>query len=138
MLAADRAAILGPQHADTIDTRENIGKTLAWQGHWTEAGMEWHQVAVLRERTLGDRHPDTLRARQLTAYAAGHLARQRGNRGRRLSAVTCLRQVLEIQEHVRGNDHKETLETRALLAALRGKTLNGFLWPEDLPRHAGG
>jgi hypothetical protein len=47
-LTADRAAVLGSRHPDTLDTRENVGKALAWQGNWEQAGHEWSQLAALR------------------------------------------------------------------------------------------
>jgi hypothetical protein len=137
LLAADRAKIIGSHHADTLDTRENIGKTLAWQQNWAAAELEWSQLAALRAATLGEKNPDTLRTRQLAAYAADLLARATGERGGRRAAATLLRQVLDAQVDVRGEDHKETRETRALLAVLEGKPCRGLQWPEDLPQPAG-
>ncbi|HEX6509376.1 MAG TPA: tetratricopeptide repeat protein, partial [Chloroflexota bacterium] len=133
-LAADRAALLGLEHADTLDTWENIGKALAWQGRWADAESVWRWLAERRERTLGEKHPDTLRACQIAAYATGFLAR---NRSGRRNAITALERIHKIQIYARGKDHKETQETLALLAELRGKRLTDLLWPEDLPQPEG-
>jgi tetratricopeptide (TPR) repeat protein len=133
-LTADRAGLLSPTHADTLDTRENIGKCLAWQGKWAQARNEWTQLAVLRTAALGHRHPDTLGTRQLAAFAAGLLARQCGNRADRRQAAADLQEVLDAQIDVRGEDHLETRETRALLTNLDGKPRPGSTWPEDLPQ----
>jgi tetratricopeptide (TPR) repeat protein len=133
-LTADRAQVLGPYHADTLDTRENIGKALAWQGRWAEAERELDQLTALRSAALGERNADTLRTRQLAAYAAGRLARQGGNRATRRRAIAVLREILDAQIDVCGEDHRETRETRALLADLDGKPRHGSSWPEDLPQ----
>jgi tetratricopeptide (TPR) repeat protein len=135
-LARDRARKLEPDHADTLDTRENIGKALAWQGNWAASEIEWKELARQRAAHLGQKHPDTLRTRQLAAYAAGLLAREAGNRAARRRAITALKEVLDVQVDVRGNDHKETRETRALLADLEGKSRPESRWPEDLPQPA--
>lgn len=135
-LAADRAGLLGSTHADTLDTRENIGKSLAWQGNWAEAAREWNRLAALRAEVLGDRNPDTLRTCQLAAYATGILARETGNRDSRRRAATALREVLDAQTDIRGEEHKETQETRALLTELDAKPRPGSTWPEDLPQLA--
>jgi tetratricopeptide (TPR) repeat protein len=133
-LTADRAALLGPAHPDTLDTRENIGKCLAWQGKWAQAKDEWARLAALRTTALGARNPDTLRTRQLAAYATGLLARQSGNRATRRRATTDLREILRTQTDVRGDDHQETRETRALLTGLDGRIRPRSTWPEDLPQ----
>jgi hypothetical protein len=132
-LTADRAGVLGLYHPDTLDTRENIGKALAWQDRWAEAEREWDQLTALRSAALGEKNPDTLRARQLAAYAAGRLAREDGNRADRRRAIAVLREILDAQIDVRGDDHRETRETRALLADLEGKPRTESEWPEDLP-----
>jgi tetratricopeptide (TPR) repeat protein len=132
-LMEDRAGVLGFYHADTLDTRENIGKAMAWQDRWAEAGREWDQLTALRSAALGERNPDTLRTRQLAAYTAGRLARENGNRADRRRAIAVLLEILDAQVDVRGEDHRETRETRALLADLDGKPRPKSTWPEDLP-----
>jgi tetratricopeptide (TPR) repeat protein len=137
-LATDRARLLRPDHADTLDTRENIGKALAWQGQWARARREWAQLAVLRTDVLGPRNPDTLRTRQLAAYATGILARESASPNDQRQATTDLEEILDTQIDVRGENHQETRETRALLTNLDGKHRPGSTWPEDLPQPPSG
>jgi hypothetical protein len=133
-LLTDRVEVLGPDHPDALDVRYNIGKALAWQGKWTAAEAEWHHTAADRAQALGRLHPDTLLARQLELYAGGYRAWQSGDRSGRRIAVTGLEMVLSVQQDKRGEDHRETLDTRALLTALRGYYSPEMIWPEDLPR----
>jgi hypothetical protein len=133
-LVTDREEILGPDHPDTLDARFDIGKALAWQGKWAAAENEWRHNTSDRAQALGEHHPDTLLARQLQLYAGGYQAWQGGDRRARRIAVAGLEMVLSTQREKRGDDHRETIETRALLAALRGDYSPGMMWPEDLPR----
>jgi tetratricopeptide (TPR) repeat protein len=133
-LVTDREEVLGPEHPDTLDARYNIGKALAWQGKWAAAENEWRHTTSDRAQALGDHHPDTLLARQLQFYAAGYQAWQSGDRRARRIVVAGLEMVLSAQREKRGDDHRETIETRALLAALRGDYSPDMMWPEDLPR----
>ena len=133
-LVTDREEALGPDHPDTLDARYNIGKALAWQAKWAAAENEWRHTTSDRAQALGEHHPDTLLARQLQLYAGGYQAWRSGDRRARRIAVAGLEMVLSIQREKRGDDHRETLETRALLAALRGDYSPGMMWPEDIPR----
>jgi hypothetical protein len=133
-LVTDREEVLGPEHPDTLDARFDIGKALAWQGKWTAAENEWRHNTSDRAQALGEHHPDTLLSRQLMLYAGGYQAWQSGDGRARRIAVGGLEAVLSIQREKRGDGHRETIETRALLAALRGDYSPGMMWPEDLPR----
>ncbi len=133
-LVTDREEVLGPDHPDTLDARYNIGKALAWQGKWTAAENQWRHTTSDRAQALGEHHPDTLLARQLQLYAGGYQAWQSDDRRARRIAVAGLEMVLSAQREKRGDDHRETIETRALLAALRGDYSPDMMWPEDLPR----
>lgn len=133
-LATDREEVLGPDHPDALDAMYNIGKALAWQGKWAAAENEWRRTASDRAQALSDHHPDTLLARQLQLYAGGFQAWQSGDRRGCRTAVAGLEVVLSVQREKRGDDHRETIETRALLTALRGDYSPDMMWPEDLPR----
>ena len=133
-LIIDRQETLGPDHPDTLDARHSMAKTLAWQGaRWTAAETEWRRAAADRERALGARHPDTLLSHQLEYYACGYRAWQNSDREALHAAIARLEEVLRVQRDVRG-DHRDTLETRALLTALAGDYSAGMPWPEDLPK----
>ncbi len=129
-LVIDREEILGPDHPDTLDAG-TVG------GHLVQARAaehESHHTKTDRAKALGELHPDTLLARQLEHYANGYQAWQAGDRRSRRSAIAGLETVLAVQREKRGGNHRETLETRALLTALRGEYSPGMMWPEDLPR----
>lgn len=132
-LIIDREETLGPDHPDTLDARHTMAKTLAWQARWTAAETEWRRAAADRERALGAHHPDTLLSRQLEYYAGGYRAWQNSDREALHAAIARLEEVLRVQRDVRG-DHRDTLETRALLTALAGDYSAGMPWPEDLPK----
>lgn len=53
---------LGPEHPDTLATRNNLANALSHQGKYAEAETEYHAVLALKEKVLGPEHPDTLRA----------------------------------------------------------------------------
>jgi hypothetical protein len=133
-LVTDREEVLGPYHPDTLDARFDIGKALVWQGKWSAAENEWRHNAADKAQALGEHHPDTLLARQLRFYADGYQAWQSGDRRARRLAADGLEEVLSRQREKRGRDHRETRETEALLAALRGHYSADMPWPEDLPR----
>jgi hypothetical protein len=133
-LVTDREEVLGPYHPDTLDARFDIGKALAWQGKWSAAENEWRHNAADKAQALGEHHPDTLLARQLRFYADGYQAWQSGDSRARRLAADGLEEVLSRQRETRGDNHRETKETEALLAALRGHYRPDMPWPEDLPR----
>jgi NB-ARC domain/Tetratricopeptide repeat len=133
-LITDREEILGSDHPDTLDARECIGKALAWQGKWAAAENEWRHTTSDRAQILGEQHPDTILTRQLQLYAGGYQAWQNGDRAARRLAVAGLEMVLAAQREKRGDSHRETIETRAFLATLRGDYSPEMMWPEDLPR----
>ena len=134
VLLADRAEILGANHADTLDTLESLGKALAWQGKWADAETEFRTLAARRALTLGEQHPDTLLARQLETYAVGYQALRRHDRRTQRAELTRLEKILRDQEAVRGTEHRDTRDSRAFLAALRGTYPPDLSWTEDLPR----
>ena len=58
----------GPEHPDTLITRDNLA---CWTGQAGDAAGARDQLAALlpiRERVLGPEHPDTLTARSYLAH----------------------------------------------------------------------
>jgi tetratricopeptide (TPR) repeat protein len=135
-LLHDRGAVLGADHADSLDTLESLGKTLAWQGKWTDAQLRFQSLAAGRVRTLGERHPDTLLAHQLATYAAGYQAGLNNDVEGLQNAIVRLEEILREQLSARGAEHRNTRETRACLAALREPYPPESRWIDDLPRPA--
>jgi tetratricopeptide (TPR) repeat protein len=56
-----RSRVLGPMHADTLDTRNNLGVTLRRMGRVDEAAEEVETAAFSMRETLGLEHRWTLR-----------------------------------------------------------------------------
>ncbi|WP_371503445.1 tetratricopeptide repeat protein [Kitasatospora sp. NBC_00374] len=112
-LTATASQVLGPEHPDTLSTRNNVA---IWRG---EAGDVVGAVAALEElladsvRILGPDHPDTLTTRN-------NLARWRGEAGDVVGAVAALEELLADRLRILGPDHPDTLTTRNNLARWRG------------------
>ncbi len=113
---ADRATtLLGPEHPDTLSSRNNLANTLRAQGKHAEAEREHRAVLAIRDRVLGPEHPGTLSSRN-------NLANALDGQGEHAEAEREQRAVLAIQERVLGLEHPETLVSRMNLAnALRAQ-----------------
>jgi hypothetical protein len=68
-LTADQARLLGPDHPDTLTSRDNLAAAYQAAGRTTEAITLYEQAFAARERTLGPDHPDTLTSRDNLAAA---------------------------------------------------------------------
>lgn len=67
-LLADHERILGPDHRDTLQSRNNLGTAYHYAGRTDEASILHEQNLTNCERTLGRAHPVTAASRQnLTA-----------------------------------------------------------------------
>ncbi|MFJ9865662.1 tetratricopeptide repeat protein [Streptomyces sp. NPDC101165] len=108
-VAAERAALLGPDHPDTLASRYEAAFTLSRTGRAADALRAYTDVATARSRVLGPEHPDTLAARQETAYILGQL-------GRHFEAHQGYTSVLAARMHIMGPDHPDTLRCRHNLA----------------------
>lgn len=108
-VAAERAAELGPEHADTLASRYELGFALCRQGRYAAALTEFEQVASAREKQLGATHPEALDALQESAYVLGRL-------GRHEEAHRTYCAVLAAREASAGPDDPETLRCRHNLA----------------------
>ncbi|MFF3912238.1 tetratricopeptide repeat protein [Streptomyces sp. NPDC001852] len=87
---------------------------LAGLGRWDEALAAYAGLAEAGARVLGADHPDTLAARQETAYALGRL-------GRHFEAHQVYAEVLAARMRAMGPDHPETLRCRHNLACTLGR-----------------
>ena len=113
-MTGQAAAMLGPDHADTLATRADP-RPLAGTGEGP-AGAATDLAEVLKDqlRVLGPDHSDTLAAR-------ADLARWRGGAGDVAGAITALTELLTDRFRVLGPDHPDTLSTRASLAYWQGR-----------------
>ncbi|WUD78588.1 tetratricopeptide repeat protein [Streptomyces sp. NBC_00510] len=104
--AATRTRVLGPDHPDTLHSRNRLGITLHGLRQNADA-VELHEQNIIdRVRVLGPDHPDTLSSRSNLANALGGLTRH-------TEAVDLHRQNLADRARVLGPDHSDTLESRS-------------------------
>ncbi|MGW7524406.1 tetratricopeptide repeat protein [Streptomyces sp. NPDC054783] len=113
-LPAERPALLGPDHPESLAGRYGAAFALVRAGRVAEALAAYTDLAEARARVLGADHPDTLAARQETAYALGRL-------GRHFEAHQVYAEVLAARVRVMGPDHPDTLRCRHNLACTLGR-----------------
>ncbi|WP_221623183.1 tetratricopeptide repeat protein [Micromonospora globispora] len=106
---ADRERILGPDHPDTLTSRNNLAAAYRAAGRHDEAINLHRRTVVDRERVLGPDHPDTLTSRN-------NLAGAYRTAGRHDEAIPLTEAVLADRERVLGPDHPDTLGSRNNLA----------------------
>ncbi|MET9072468.1 tetratricopeptide repeat protein [Streptomyces sp. NPDC004232] len=102
-----------------VDDRRSTTTTLAAErlvrgGRFTDALAAYTDVAEARARVLGADHPDTLAARQETAYVLGRL-------GRHFEAHQVYAAVLAARVRAMGPDHPDTLRCGHNLACTLGR-----------------
>jgi len=106
----DAERVLGPDHPDTLGSRDNLAYAYESAGRLGEMIPLVEQTLTDRERVLGPDHPDTLGSRNDVAYAykvAGRLG----------EAIPLYEQTLTDFERVLGPDHPDTLWLRHNLAS---------------------
>ena len=113
-LLADLERVLGPDHPDTLASRNNLALAYRAAGRAAEAIPLLERTLADSERVLGPDHPDTLISRNNLAAA------YRGA-GRAAEAIVLHERTLADRERVLGPDHPSTLTSRNNLAdAYRG------------------
>ena len=101
--------VLGPDHPDTLITRNNLAGAYDSVGRFGEAIELYERVLADQERILGPDHPDTLTVRNNLAGAYYSV-------GRFGEAIELYERVLADQERILGPDHPDTLTVRNNLA----------------------
>ncbi|MFJ9506672.1 tetratricopeptide repeat protein, partial [Streptomyces anulatus] len=101
--------LLGPDHPDTLTSRNNLANALHELGEYQQAADLHRQNLTGYERILGPDHPDTLTSRNNLANALGEL-------GEYQQAADISRQNVADRERVLGPDHPGTLSSRNNLA----------------------
>ncbi|MFF4368180.1 FxSxx-COOH system tetratricopeptide repeat protein [Streptomyces sp. NPDC001594] len=107
--------MLGPEHPDTLTSRNNLANALFGMGEPAEAIRLLRQTLEDRTRILGPAHPDTLTSRNDLACAVD-------GTGEHAEAVRLLRQTLDDRTRVLGPEHPHTLASRDSL----GLALDGM------------
>jgi tetratricopeptide (TPR) repeat protein/pimeloyl-ACP methyl ester carboxylesterase len=107
---ADCERVLGPDHPDTLTSRNNLAGAYESAGRLSEAIPLYEQTLAERERVPGPDHPDTLASRNNLAGAYRSV-------GRLSEAIPLYEQTLADYERILGPDHPDTLTSRNNLAA---------------------
>jgi tetratricopeptide (TPR) repeat protein len=108
---ADTERVLGPDHRDTLQSRNNLATAYQEAGRLDDALPLHQQTLADRERILGPNHPHTLNSRNNLAgayYEAGRLN----------DAIALVEQTLADHERILGPDHPDTLRSRSNLATV--------------------
>jgi len=121
--AQGRAQVLGPEHPDTLSTRNVLGSALFMLGRGPEAEQVVHGVAQARSRVHGPEHPKTMRSWLLLAKILYQM-------GRPGDAWQIAQGISATRARVLGPENVETLDSRNTEAwALHVQGRN----PEALP-----
>jgi tetratricopeptide (TPR) repeat protein len=106
---AVREAALGPDHPDTLASRNNLAEASRAAGRTAEAIRLHEGTLKLMESALGPDHPNTLTSRNnlANAYRAA---------GRTTEAIALQEGTLKLREARLGPDHPDTLASRSNLA----------------------
>jgi tetratricopeptide (TPR) repeat protein/tRNA A-37 threonylcarbamoyl transferase component Bud32 len=104
-----REAALGPDHPDTLKSRNRLGNAYSDAGRLVEAIAVHEETLKRREAALGPDHPDTLSSRN-------NLATDYRVAGRLSEAIALHEATLKLREAVLGPDDPDTLASRVNLA----------------------
>ena len=104
-----RGAAFGPEHPDTLRSRNRLAYALWRQGQYRQAEAQFRQLIAVEERVLGPRDPDTL-------ASENGLANALDDEGKHANAESEHRLVLEARIKVLGPENPETLKSRNNLA----------------------
>jgi tetratricopeptide (TPR) repeat protein len=108
-LLADQERVLGPDHHDTLASRNNLAAAYRAAGRAAEAIPLHERTLASRERVLGPDHPSTLTSRN-------NLANAYQDAGRAAEAIPLHERTLAGRERVLGSDHPDTLASQNNLA----------------------
>ena len=108
-LLADQERVLGPDHPDSLTSRNDLAEAYGAAGRAAEAIALHERTLADRERVLGPDHPSTLQSRN-------NLANAYQDAGRAAEAIPLHERTLAGYERVLGPDHSHTLTSRNNLA----------------------
>ena len=109
-LTADLERIMGPDHPDTLNSRNGLAAAYRDAGRVTEAIRLFEVTLAAREQVLGLEHPHTLTSRI-------NLAAAYTDAGRLAEAIPLFELALATRERLLGTDHPNTMNSRGNLAA---------------------
>ena len=106
---AVREKALGPDHPETLRTRNYLASVYFNAGRYAEASTLFESTLKMQEATLGPNHVDTLDSRD--NVAAIHYVS-----GRYTEAIAMFEATFKAQAATLGPDHLSTLQNRSNLA----------------------
>ena len=109
-LTADLERLLGPDHPDTLNSRNSLAAAYLAAGRVADAIPLFEQTLVVFQRQLEYDHPDTLTLQN-------NLASAYQDAGRVAEAIQLYEQNLVVREQLLGPDDPSTLNSRGNLAA---------------------
>jgi RNA polymerase sigma factor (sigma-70 family) len=109
-LAEDLERLLGPDHPDTLNSRNSLAAAYLAAGRVAEAIPLFEQILAVRQRMLGPDDSETL-------ISQNNLASAYQDAGRTAEAIRLYELNLEVRERLLGTDHPSTLNSRGNLAA---------------------
>jgi serine/threonine protein kinase len=104
-----RTSELGPEHSDTLLSRNELAVAYEHAGRYAEAIALNQETLKLRSARFGPDHPDTLQSRNNLAVAYG-------NAGLIAEAIALEEETLKLRAKKLGADHPQTLISRSNLA----------------------
>jgi hypothetical protein len=108
-----RMRIFGPEHANTLTSRNDLAYWTGLAGDAVKARDQFAALLPVRERVSGPEHPDTL-------TTSANLAQWTGVAGDAAGARDQFAALLPVRERVSGPEHPATLTVRAALARWTG------------------
>ena len=109
-LTQDLERLLGPDHPDTLNSRNSLAAAYLAAGRVAEAIPLFEQTLAVRQRTLGPDDPETLTSQN-------NLASAYQDAGRVADAIRLYELNLEVRERLLDPDDPSTLNSRGNLAA---------------------
>ena len=109
-LVGDLARLLGPDHPDTLNSRNSLATAYLAAGRVDEAIPLFEQILAVQQRMLGPDDSETL-------ISQNNLASAYQDAGRTAEAIRLHELNLEIRERLLGPDHPSTMNSRGNLAA---------------------
>ena len=109
-LTADLGGLFGPEHPDTLNSRNSLAAAYLAAGRVADAIELFEQTLAIRQRTLGSDHSETLNSQN-------NLASAYQDAGRVTDAIRLYQLNLQIRERLLGARHPSTLNSRGNLAA---------------------
>jgi RNA polymerase sigma factor (sigma-70 family) len=109
-LAEDLGRLLGPDHPDTLSSRNSLAAAYLAAGRVDEAIPLFEQILAVRQRMLDPDDSEIL-------VSQNNLASAYQDAGRIAEAIRLYELNLEIRERLLGSDHPSTLNSRGNLAA---------------------